>query len=84
MIWQVQEAKQRFSEVLRRALETAEPQIITRHGEEIAVIIDIREYHQLRGVSVSFMDYLHAEPLLDDDLEIDRSRELPGEIDLIG
>lgn len=35
MNWQVQEAKQRFSEVLR-AVERTGPQIITRLGEEIA------------------------------------------------
>jgi antitoxin Phd len=47
MRWQVQEAKQRFSEVLRRALGDG-PQIVTRHGEEIAVVIDIEEYHRLK------------------------------------
>ncbi len=35
--WQVQEAKQRFSEVLR-AVERDGPQTITRHGEEVAVV----------------------------------------------
>ncbi|MGH3931390.1 MAG: type II toxin-antitoxin system Phd/YefM family antitoxin, partial [Pseudonocardiaceae bacterium] len=44
--WQVQEAKQRFSEVLR-AVENDGPQTITRHGQEIAVVIDIEEYRQL-------------------------------------
>ena len=34
MRWQVQEAKQRLSEVLRRA-QADGPQIITRHGEEV-------------------------------------------------
>ncbi|MBG0817621.1 type II toxin-antitoxin system prevent-host-death family antitoxin [Planomonospora sp. ID82291] len=33
--WQVQEAKQRFSEVVRRATDEG-PQIVTRHGEEVA------------------------------------------------
>ena len=85
--WQVQEAKQRFSEVLR-AVETGGPQMITRHGREIAVIIDIHEYHRLRGRSVSFMDYLHAEPHLDAALEaefaVERPRDLPRELDLAG
>ena len=46
MIWQVQEAKQKLSEVLR--LSKTEDQIITRHGEEIAVIVDIDQYRRLR------------------------------------
>ena len=46
MNWQVQEAKQRFSEVLR-AVERDGPQTITRHGEEVAVVVDIAEYRAL-------------------------------------
>ena len=43
MEWQVQEAKQRFSELLRRSHEEG-PQVITRHGEEVAVMVDIQWY----------------------------------------
>lgn len=81
MRWQVQEAKQRFSEVLRAA-ETGEPQIVTKHGEEVAVVIDIAEYRRLRGESVSFMDYLRAEPHVDVDLDVERGRDLPRNVDL--
>jgi len=81
MHWQVQEAKQRFSEVLRAA-ESGEPQIVTKHGEEVAVVIDIAEYRRLRGESVSFMAYLRADPAADADFEIERQSELPREIDL--
>lgn len=83
MRWQVQEAKQRFSEVLRAAA-SGEPQIVTRHGEEVAVVIDIAEYRRLRGESVGFMDYLRAEPYVDVDLEAERARDLPRDIDLAG
>lgn len=87
MRWQVQEAKQRFSEVLRAA-EAGEPQIVTKHGEEVVVIIDIAEYHRLRGESVGFMDYLRAEPHIDDDVADDiafeRAPDRPREIDLAG
>lgn len=83
MRWQVQEAKQRFSEVLRGA-ESGEPQIVTKHGQEVAVVIDISEYRRLRGESISLMDYLRVEPHLDVDLEIERPRDLPREIDLAG
>jgi prevent-host-death family protein len=82
MHWQVQEAKQRFSEVLRAA-ET-EPQIVTKHGEEVAVVIDIAEYRRLRGETVGFMKYLRAEPFVDADLDIERRGDLPPDIDLAG
>ncbi|BEL08917.1 hypothetical protein Q0Z83_071080 [Actinoplanes sichuanensis] len=85
MHWQVQEAKQRFSEVLRAA-EAGEAQIVTKHGEEVAVLIDIAEYRRLRGEQVGLMAYLRADPLDDFDLdaEIDRRREQPRDIDLAG
>ncbi len=83
MRWQVQEAKQRFSEVLRAA-ESGEPQIVTKHGEEVAVVIGIAEYRRLRGAAVSFMDYLRVAPTADDDLEFERRRDLPRDTDLAG
>jgi prevent-host-death family protein len=83
MHWQVQEAKQRFSEVIRAA-EAGEPQIVTKHGQEIAVVIDIAEYRRLRGESVSFMDYLRIDPVADAEFEMERRAELPREIDLAG
>lgn len=63
MSWQVQEAKQRFSEVLR-AVEQGGPQIITRHGQEIAVIIDMTEYRRLTGPRRDFVEHLMAFPKL--------------------
>jgi len=46
MSWQVQVAKQHFGEVLRAA-EHDGPQTITRHGQEITVVISIDEYRRL-------------------------------------
>jgi len=46
--WQAQEAKQRFSEVLRRASAEGD-QIVTRHGVEVAAVIDIAQYRRLRA-----------------------------------
>jgi len=57
MQWQVQEAKQKFSEVLRRAHEDG-PQIVTRHGTDVAVVIDIREYRRLKGEERSLKDFV--------------------------
>ena len=83
MRWQVQDAKQRFSEVLRAAAG-GEPQIVTRHGEEVAVVIDIAEYRRLRGETVGFMEYLCSGPHADLDLDVERSTEPPRDVDLAG
>jgi prevent-host-death family protein len=45
--WQLQDAKNRFSQVVDQALENG-AQIITRHGEPAAVVLSIRDYDKLR------------------------------------
>jgi prevent-host-death family protein len=82
MRWQVQDAKQRFSELIRTAHADG-PQVVTRHGEEIAVVIDIAEYRRLKGETTQFKDYLRSGPGFDD-LDLDRTRELPRSIDWAG
>jgi prevent-host-death family protein len=77
--WQLQEAKQRFSELIR-SVETG-PQFVTRHGEEVAVVIDVAEYRRLRGGEQDFKDFLRSAPDLDD-LEITRSPALARTVDL--
>lgn len=79
MRWQVQDAKQRFSELIRTA-HVDGPQVVTRHGEEIAVMIDIAEYRRLKGETAEFKDYLRSGPGFDD-LDLDRAGELPRSID---
>jgi prevent-host-death family protein len=63
-----------------RAAHSDGPQIVTRHGEEIAVVIDIAEFHRLRGDIPDFKDFLRSGPDLED-LDLTRSHELPREID---
>lgn len=71
--WQVQEAKQRFSELLRRAREDG-PQIVTRHGEDVAVVIDIEEYRRLARPRPDFKKFLVTASELAE-LEIERSED---------
>jgi prevent-host-death family protein len=73
MRWQLQEAKQRFSELVRHARSHG-PQVVTRHGEEVVVVVSIEEYHRLIADLPSFKELLLAAPDLDA-LEIRRSRD---------
>ena len=73
MRWQLQEAKQRFSELVRHARADG-PQVVTRHGEEVAVVVSIEEYRRLTDELPSFKDFLLAAPDLDA-LDMDRSPE---------
>jgi prevent-host-death family protein len=80
MRWQLQEAKQRFSELVRHALAEG-PQVVTKHGEEVAVVVSIEEYRRLTDELPSFKQFLLAAPDLDA-LEIDRSRERARVVEL--
>jgi prevent-host-death family protein len=78
--WQVQEAKQRFSEVLREAVAKG-PQAITRHGQEVAFVVSVDLFHHLTGVQVEIVDYLLHGPEVDD-LEIERDTSGMRAVDL--
>jgi antitoxin Phd len=80
MRWQLQEAKQRFSELVRHARAHG-PQVVTRHGEEVAVVVSIEEYRRLTEELPSFKEFLLAAPDLEA-LEIDRPREQARMVEL--
>ncbi len=82
MKWQLQEAKQRFSELVRAA-QVDGAQFVTRHGEEVAVVLDIAEYRRMTGANVDFKDFLRSAPDLDA-LEILRPREPARPVDFTG
>ncbi|MGH3865654.1 MAG: type II toxin-antitoxin system Phd/YefM family antitoxin [Pseudonocardiaceae bacterium] len=81
MEWQLQEAKQRFSEVVRAA-QAEGAQFVTRHGEEVVVVLDIAEYRRMTGADATFKDYLRSAPDFDA-LEIVRPREPAPLVDLV-
>ena len=62
MKWQLQQAKQQFSEVVRRALEDG-PQVVTRHGREAVVVVSAAEFKTLRrGPVKDFKQFLRSAP----------------------
>jgi len=80
-VWQVQEAKNRFSEMIERA-QNEGPQIITRHGRAVAQVVATVAGPRGAGHSASaadeFANYLLAIPKLDGLLPpVRRSRKSP-------
>jgi prevent-host-death family protein len=68
--WQLQDAKNRFSEVVKRAREKG-PQTVTVHGQRAAVVMSALEFDALIKPRMSFVDFLlsdapGAEPWPDD------------------
>jgi prevent-host-death family protein len=70
--WQLQEAKARLSEVIKKAGKEG-PQKITVHGEPTAVVISSEEYERLKHPKGTFVEFMRNSPL--HGLKLDLRRE---------
>ncbi len=79
--WQLQEAKNRFSEVVDEALAHG-PQTVTRHGREVVVILSMEEYRRMKQPKGSLLEALQVPAEYAVELDIARNRDFPRDIDL--
>ncbi len=79
--WQLQDAKARLSEVVKRAAQEG-PQHITLHGEPAAVVLSEADYWRLRKRPRRFFDFIRSSPLKGVNLDLARDRSPPREIRL--
>jgi antitoxin Phd len=79
--WQLQDAKARLSEVLKKAAQEG-PQHITLHGAPAAVVLSESEYQRLRKRPGRFIDFVRNSPLRGVELDLTRDRSLPRELPL--
>ena len=80
-MWQLQEAKNRFSELVNKVLSEG-PQVVTRRGEEVVVIVSNEEFKKLKKSQSSLLDFFRQSPLVGIELDLERDRSLPREIQL--
>jgi len=80
--WQLQEAKQKFSELVRRTLEEG-PQVVTKHGKEVVVVVPVEEFRRTSkdGEKMDFKEFLMSAPDLSV-LDLERPKEFPRDVDL--
>jgi len=69
--WQLQEAKARFSELVKQTKSA--PQAITVRGEPVAVIVSIQKYQNLVKPKQNLHEFLSSSPLADAELHISRN-----------
>lgn len=62
--WQLQDAKNRFSEVVARAL-TEGPQLVTRRGKDPVVVLSLEAFSRLEKPSIDLVTFLRSSPLAD-------------------
>lgn len=73
--WTLANAKARLSEVIDRA-QTG-PQVITRHGKPIAVVVSAGEWARKAARKGTLAEFLLASPLRGADLELERVHDAP-------
>ena len=73
--WQVQDAKARFSELLEETIRNG-PQMVTRRGVEMAVLVPIDEWRRLQSASRPSLKTLLLAPNPRFDLPVARARKL--------
>ncbi|MCJ7568700.1 MAG: type II toxin-antitoxin system Phd/YefM family antitoxin [Anaerolineales bacterium] len=71
--WQLQEARNRFSQIVNEALSDG-PQVVTRRGEEGAVIISMEEYLRLKKSQPSLLEFFQRSPLPGVELDLERNQ----------
>jgi prevent-host-death family protein len=69
-VWQLQDAKNRFSELVEEALHSG-PQIVTRRGEPVVVVVAIETWRRVSGPTPSLKAFLRSAPLEGVDLSRD-------------
>ena len=79
-IWQLQDAKQRFSELVRTTIDDG-PQVVTRNGEEVVVVVAVEEWRAKQTPARHFKAFLVDGPSFDD-LELERPLEYARDVDL--
>ncbi len=70
-VWQLQEAKSKFSEVVEEALSEG-PQLITRRGVETAVLLSYADYQKMLLNRQKLSDFFRQSPLVGADLDLTR------------
>lgn len=78
--WQIQEAKSHFSQVIDLAI-TQGAQLVTRRGNEVAVVLSLKDYELISGKKNNLLNTLLNAPK-GEELNISRSNESIRELPL--
>ena len=77
--WQLQDAKNKFSALVDRAVADG-PQIVTKHGRPAVVVLSVEEFERLAGPRPDFKEFLASFPA--GDIPLGRSTEPARKVEL--
>ena len=79
--WQLQDAKNKFSNLVDKAHHEG-PQVVTKHGKESVVIIAIEDYQKLNRPKSDLVSFFKKSPLSGLDLDLSRDKSPSRDIEL--
>ncbi len=80
-VWQLQEAKNKFSKVIQQAVD-GDPQVITRRGTEVAIILSMDKYRQLLVKKQKLTTFFRESPLAGVEIDLARDKS-PAREDMV-
>jgi prevent-host-death family protein len=80
-IWQLQEAKNKFSNLVEKAHHDG-PQIVTKHGKESVVIIAVEDFQKLSKPKSDLVSFFKNSPLSGINLDLKRDKSPSRDIEL--
>ena len=80
--WQLQDAKNKFSQLVDEVVKTNEIQIITKHGKDTVVILSFDEYKKLTRKKGSLVNFFRDSPLAEDGIDIERIKDYSRDIEI--
>ena len=81
MLWSLQDHQDRLNQVVEEARRSG-PQVITRDGQEMAIVLTIEEYRRLQPPTDNLADFLRDSPLRGSGIRIERDQDLERALDL--
>ncbi|HPB11806.1 MAG TPA: type II toxin-antitoxin system Phd/YefM family antitoxin [Kiritimatiellia bacterium] len=78
-VWALQDAKNRFSEMVDKTL-TEGPQTVSRRGVPVVVLLPIKEYERRHSGAESLVSFLRNSPLRGSGLDLARAADTGREI----
>lgn len=73
-IWTMQDAENRFGEIVDRAMKDG-PQLVTRRGRDAVVVVSATEFRKMTQPTESLLEFMQLSPLYGaEDIEFVRDK----------
>lgn len=80
-VWQLQEAKAQFSELINE-VEKDGYHTITRNGHVVAMVVSKSEFEKMEMSENTLLDFFRGAPLSEFDLDLERDKDTVRDVEL--